>query len=368
MDIHLMEITKNGVKVWAYWYVEEGTRKKRQRVCKGCKTRDEAELYVSEIRKRHSQPLVRHITRDMYVEGKPHLTRLQQMGKKLSQSTINGNRRFLDLIEKQFGDMELSQLTVPVITNYLITLNRSGSWKNSYLEVLNQVFEEAPWIVGLNIPKPGYPRFIRNSKKGDVFLTEELKMLFDRAWSDPDAKMLFFTIASCGLRLGEARALQARQLLPQQRCLVIDGFCLEDGTRTTYNKKGSVDDSHLRVVVVPDDTLIKLMDYMQKHHRRGYDFIFQRNDKPLRREYLDALFKRQVLASGILVKDRKLTPHSLRFTYITRMRRNLSGDVVQKLAGHSSIEMTDYYTRASLPELMAGVQEALPAANRLFVD
>ena len=63
---------------------------------------------------------------------------------------------------------------------------------------------------------------------------------------------------------------------------------------------------------------------------------------------------------------KKAYPHSFRFTYVTRMRRGLSAETVQKLAGHSSVEMTEYYTRAAIPEMVAGLKDAVPAANMLF--
>ena len=70
--------------------------------------------------------------------------------------------------------------------------------------------------------------------------------------------------------------------------------------------------------------------------------------------------------SGIEVGNRVLTPHSLRYTYITRMRRNVAGETVQKIAGHSSINMTDHYTRADISGMVAAVQPATDAANELF--
>ena len=70
--------------------------------------------------------------------------------------------------------------------------------------------------------------------------------------------------------------------------------------------------------------------------------------------------------SGIEIGNRVLTPHSLRYTYITRMRREVAGETVQKIAGHTSLAMTDHYTRAAIPEMVAAVKPAVGAANRLF--
>lgn len=50
------------------------------------------------------------------------------------------------------------------------------------------------------------------------------------------------------------------------------------------------------------------------------------------------------------------------------MRRGLSIEEVQRIVGHSSIEMTQYYTRSSIPELIAAVQGSFEQANNLFID
>ena len=48
------------------------------------------------------------------------------------------------------------------------------------------------------------------------------------------------------------------------------------------------------------------------------------------------------------------------------MRRNLDVESVQKIVGHTSVEMTEYYTRFGVQELIDGLQKTLPAAEKLF--
>lgn len=146
--------------------------------------------------------------------------------------------------------------------------DKSGSWKNSFIEAVNSIYKEAPWHCNYTITKPEFPRFARNSKKAVIFTTEELASFFDGAnWSDGLREyLLFLTIAKCGLRLGEARALRVKQFVPDKNALVIDGFCERDGHRTNYNKKGSDEDQKLRVTLVPEDTMRVLMSYIRQHH------------------------------------------------------------------------------------------------------
>ena len=107
--------------------------------------------------------------------------------------------------------------------------------------------------------------------------------------------------------------------------------------------------------------------YIESHYLSSEDFIFQREDgKPLRQEYLESVFHRVIAKAGIDTTCRKLCPHSFRFTYVTRMRTKLDAETVQKMVGHSSVEMTEYYTRAAIPEMIEGLNPARQAVNMLF--
>lgn len=98
------------------------------------------------------------------------------------------------------------------------------------------------------------------------------------------------------------------------------------------------------------------------------DFIFTKEGEPFRKEYLEACFKRGLKKAGIETGQRRLIPHSLRYTYVTRMRRYAPLELVQKLAGHTSEGMTDYYTRFSLEESTLAVAPALESANKLWEE
>ena len=70
--------------------------------------------------------------------------------------------------------------------------------------------------------------------------------------------------------------------------------------------------------------------------------------------------------AGIDLDGRKLTPHSLRYTYVTKMRRTLPVDTVRKLVGHTAEKMTEYYTRASIEDGLAGIKDTKTAVENLF--
>ena len=174
-------------------------------------------------------------------------------------------------------------------------------------------------------------------------------------------------MVSFGLRIGEVRAIQLRQFIFERNALVVDGFCKSSGERTDYNKKGNDEDKKWHVSFAPASTIRQIIEYVNAHNIGIDDFVFAHEDgRPLRREYLEDVLNRQLKKAGIEKGDRKLIPHSFRFTYVPRMRREFPAEIVQKLAGHSSVEMTDYYTRTAIPEMVAALESAMPAADTLF--
>lgn len=48
------------------------------------------------------------------------------------------------------------------------------------------------------------------------------------------------------------------------------------------------------------------------------------------------------------------------------MRRDVAGEAVKKIAGQTSMAMTDYYTKAAIPEMVVAIKPAVGAANKLF--
>ena len=48
------------------------------------------------------------------------------------------------------------------------------------------------------------------------------------------------------------------------------------------------------------------------------------------------------------------------------MRQRVDAETVQKMVGYSSVEMTEYYTRAAIPETTESIQDVMPAVNGLF--
>lgn len=179
--------------------------------------------------------------------------------------------------------------------------------------------------------------------------------------------LMFLVIANCGLRIGEGIAIKVKQFHFDEKVLVVDGFMRRNTLkRTNYNKCGSEDNQKIRVAPLPDEILRIIQAYIKKHNLGPEDYVFQRYGKPIRAWLAEEWFRKIIRMTDINVGKRILTPHSLRFTYITRLRQDVAGETVQKIAGHTSLNMTDYYTIPDISDLVEAVQPAAGAVNRLF--
>jgi integrase len=380
---------KSGKEVvrWYYSYTTNDGKRK-QGACKKCKTKAEAEAFISKLEPiRRTDFPIRMITCNMFVPESDHYNHRKQLGKSVKPITITTKRRYVELIERVFGDSDIRDIGVQDVIDYLKDQAKSGSWKNGFIETFDEVFAWAQWKK-IKVLTPEFPRFIRNSKKSDILDTDELSRFFrPENFETEDFYVMFRVSVSGGMRLSEARAFRPCQFYKEQQAIIIDGFLDAKQKRLPYNKKGTEESPKLRVAIMPKTTCDILADFIERMKRKDSDLLFLFDEKAIRKEYAEEVFERSAVKAGIKLPripqkkiiemkhrgidtsayERKITPHSLRYTYVTRMRRNLDGETVQKMVGHTDIEMTDEYTRAALGESIKALQPAIPAADLFFV-
>jgi integrase len=317
----------------------------------------------------------------MFIPGSAHISRRLQLGKSINLETMAMSRHFIEIMIGLWGDVNLELLGVDMVMPWLFQDRRSGSWKNYFLGILREVFLEAPWH-GCHVQPPIFQRFADNYKKADIFSTEELDMLFKHENFPSELFYLFYLLClSGGMRLGEVRAIRAKQIIFDKKIIIIDGFCKRDGRRTDYNKKGTPDNPKFRLVFLPDLTLNKMAEWIDGQHIGPEDFCFSVGGRPITPEKAEKVFYEALLKSGIIPvpeysqgrkklkppDDRKLVPHSLRYTFVSRMRRELSAVELLPMTGHTTVKMVDYYNRKVLDLALAGLPKTgAAAANTLF--
>ena len=83
------------------------------------------------------------------------------------------------------------------------------------------------------------------------------------------------------------------------------------------------------------------------HRNRRWLFPNRRGDAPVNKRVLSDTFAAAAQAAGI---SRRVTPHTLRHSYATRLIENgVNIRIVQILLGHSSIASTAIYTHLTTP-------------------
>lgn len=355
---------------WYYSY-KDSVGKLHTRVCKDCITEEDANEYVSKLDfVSNEQYLIKNIASTMFLPDSDNLNRLKDFGKKISEETRKSKLKFISYIIEAFGDCDIRELKISTVEQFLINDKKhSGSWKNSFLETFGTIYDETVWVCDKPVIKPKFNKFARNSKKADILSTEELNILFEdyRNWENYDVYLLFYLIASCGLRLSEARGLTVNQFMIKEQLLLVNGFCKYDGRKTNYNKKGSIEDRKLRVTPLPQNAIFKVIHFFYQKKIFGNDFLFtDSNGKPYAASHLRLELKHALQKCDIKINGRKICPHSLRFTYVTRMRRGCSVEDVKKIVGHNSTQMTEYYTRFSIEEMKQSINETFDEANKIF--
>jgi integrase len=184
--------------------------------------------------------------------------------------------------------------------------------------------------------------------------------------------------------------MRAKQIIFEKKAVIVDGFLKADGRRTVYNKKGSPEHPKLRVVPYPELTLQLLDAHITRHVLQPDDYVFTYNGAPVSSSLAETAFNRALINAGLtpdidtlkargiwkggrvqkkegfIPDGRRLVPHSLRYTYITRMSRDVDAHNLIKITGHESTIMIDYYNRKNLEMALAAIPRVDAATETLL--
>ena len=393
---HLKE-TKEGKshKWYYYYYTLEG--KKTQKACRGCETKEEAEKYVSELpapaNAKTKGTFIKDIAKDMFLEGSAHMERRGQLGKSIYAGTVKESRRFIETIIKQWGGMELGKLTPEMVMAYLFSVKKAGKWKNKLTQILREVYSEAKWH-GCRTAEIPLEKFKSTPQKANAFTPDEIRRIF-KTENFPSYQfyLLFVLSLAAGLRQGEARAVRAKQIVFEKSLIIVDGFIQIDGTRTMYNKKGSPENPKFRIVYLNNVVLAMLREWINLNKFEPDEFIFSKDNKPIRPELLENVFYKALQQAKIIptaeprVKNkkgegkqkqikkklkcpdgRKLVPHSLRYTYVSMMLNHVTPADLKHMTGHTSEVHVNYYHHKVLDMTVASLPKSLREATDTMVQ
>jgi integrase len=233
---------------------------------------------------------------------------------------------------------------------------------------------------------PEFEAFKRNGKRQDILSGEELTALFpydekelieiwrrpdDMRKEQPDIALMFGTLfcvtVSAGLRSGEIRALHREQVSIPNSGLAIDR-AVDDRGQIGPLKKATKEDPRSRAVIIPEITLKMLERWLDRvpESPNFPGLIFSYRGKPVANYYILDRFRFGLDNLGIDHEKRRLTVHCLRYTYNTRMKTELPGDVLREFLGHRSVEMTDHYDNPILLERLKAFHDTRSSVEKFW--
>ncbi len=357
--------TKDGKIIYYVRFFDPRTGR-RTKVSSGETTKGRAHTFAENLLGESSAqaPRLEDYARGFFKWGTcPWILRQHAKGHSFSQYQAKTRRAHLDNhILPRFGKKRLSDLTRPVIENWLIGLPLSNQSKNHILYTFRIVLREAKSekLIRDNPLAEAEP-LARNHRRRDVFTMEELKKLFPRTktkllevWKSEKYAALFMTLATTGIRSGEVRALQWRDLL-SGGWLHVERACKMDKTI------GQTKTGEKRVIALPSRTLTVLAQW----HRNSpftepQHLIFFGTDaeKPFHVETLTHFLPGALERVGIKTAGRNLVVHSLRHTYNTIMRAVLPEEILRKFTGHKTVEMTSLYDHPAVKDQIKRLEGA----------
>ncbi|MDR2758329.1 MAG: site-specific integrase [Spirochaetaceae bacterium] len=411
---HLYRRNIGKVRAWYYWYEDPLTGRKIRRSCGEAKRpvllKRDAEAAIAALEEKDRQDsaakaasrsvTVKVLAETMFEKDSPYLRLKEELGEGIIEYTRKEILGYLkNWIIPRYGALGPERLDPVQIQNDLLATDRSNFWRNRVNGIINQILDEAVRNKMIAV-KPALLRFKRRKAAKDVLTAADIAALFpdeapglskiwDRDGAESDEGFMFGTLfalmLSTGLRSGEARALHPEQVIVSRRGgiipmiaestveagavygLVIDRMINSEGNLVRHLKKGDEEDPRLRVAVIPEKTVGYLKRWVMIRPAEPADLLFfSVRGKRLRREGLQDVLERGLGNAGVALEGRRITPHSLRFTYNTRMRRLVPGEALRMMIGHLSEGMTDYYTRIQVEEDFLSLQDHTAAINRFW--
>ena len=192
---------------------------------------------------------------------------------------------------------------------------------------------------------------VEEHEKG-IITQVELNKLIATPIKDPYSRAAVLLAARCGMRLGEVRGLKWGDI-KNDDCLIIiqNNFVNGDGLKSPKIKGGTLVKNSSPVPLPSDVENVLNLAKELSNFTADSDFVLQSSiheGEVVSKEYFRSALKRELRSIGIdakTQKDRNITFHSLRHSYITLGRiSGLNAFEIQTLARHKSAGMMERYS------------------------
>lgn len=365
---HLFQrtITRKGkkIKAWYFWYYDENGKQVRKscgRDGKPCLTKRDAMDFLDSLDDKvftREKTTFNDFCKGFYSADSYFIKKQIARGYKYQANTIYQKNLYLEKFLQVFGNKNVTTLTVGEIERWLIDMECSNSVKNNILATIDEI--EGELYSNQLIDNPIHVKhFKRNTVEKGILTIQEITKLFPINYDDLinvwrvrsterendiySFAAAIYTLLSTGMRSSEIRALQWNQFI-RPDAILINAMIDSNSQRVNRLKKWTSENKKWRVTVLPDRT-VKMIELLRLD-KSDDDFVFVYGDKPLTTWFLLDHFKYVLKKNGIDYETRNLTIHSLRFTYNSLMRGEISGEDLRLMVGHTTERMTEYYDKS----------------------
>ena len=379
-------ITKNGkkIKAWYYWYYDDRGRQVRKSCGqngKPCLLKREAEAFIAALK--DEVPEENDITfndycKDFYGENSRFLRKKIAWGYKYQPATIKQKQSSLDKFLSYFGNVYVKKITPGDIENWLVDLDCSNSNKNIIISTIEDVESElySDHLIDYAIK---IKHFKRNTHEKGILTLSEIARLWPEdydsiidIWRTRNFRnerevysfaVMIYTLLTTGMRNSEVRALQWNQFV-RRDAILINAMVDSNNERVNRLKKWNEKNKKWRVTILPDRT-VKMLELLSLD-KADSDYVFVHNNERVKDGFLRKHFKVVLEKNGIDCEKRNIAIHSLRFTYNTLMRGEISGEDLRLMVGHASAKMTDYYDKSKALDHLDALLENKQTLNSVF--
>ena len=296
----------------------------------------------------------------------------------LSDKNISESRR---LIEKRAADYlhgnKLLDLTPQIIEKMILSLSKQGIGArqiNCILQAIKVPFAHFTRMHHLANPLTSIQKVKENPKERGILSTDEIGKLINLHYDNPRVKAAILLAALCGLRLGEIRGLQLDDINGNDGIITIRNNIIDKAEGLKRPKWSSS-----RIVPTPAPVIesLKLCAQIAPANAGTFALWNQKTiTDPIPSATIQHGFKNALKEIGISreqQKERNIVFHGLRHTFVSLSRSaGIPDFIVQRLAGHKSMEMTNSYSHADgiidYQEARAAMEKALDKKAKKAVD
>ena len=335
-------------------YIDEAGQR---RSCKGFKDKAASEAKAREIEKRIERiqaglPVATHekLNQPLHELFDEYLAELRQQGR--SDSHCKEQQRLLRTLQAQCGWKNLRTVRAESLRKRMHSFSPNAAARtiNSYRDaavsfcnwcVRQDWLQENPLT---RIPKAREPGN-RKHQPRRAFTSQEFKSLLE---ANPGRRNLYFAAGLSGLRKGELRQLEKRDLSPL-------------ATTPTWHLRPEIAKGRRRDVVPILPDLLPELQKLWRAKKQPTERLF--GNVPRNRT-----FHADLIRAGIVRIDdegRRVVFHSLRYFFCTLLAKHLPIQVVRLLMRHKNIKQTcDLYMDLGLTDVAEAVIQLPP----MFLD